>query len=564
MVEGRFEEARRAHSRADRAPAAGRPAPAHERVMRLQRTAGNRAVAQLVARLPGDEMALVPVGPVVHHPEEDIAAYERAKAAIEAERRRERLEALERRRSDREAALAAGRPRGPIFVSPAGPAYLTHRAAERARGAERHAAELAAAQAAKRADTSAAHMLALGQLEARLGQLLAHGHAGTERFRAELASLRRAIADTRLYRNADAAAPGLLAELDDVGRRMGLEADVDLARGELGGAATSVNAVRDRATKIRERVKAARHPDLARFAPDESAALDAIEPDLASAELAAKTAAERVGTATKGLRADAPTITSARATAAEFRGGLPDAGELLSKVETKLAVVEGALKPMNATDRERIVVLKTGLPAQLLQKLQGEIVAAKCFLEAEYRVKQAWLDAHKARQTILREDLWELLTGSKPGAAAAAFYLSKPAGTAGGKPLHLSMDYGVMKTVKLSDSDATIRDALVGKTSPAMKRWHVTAEIFSKDNPNNVRYYADNPITPANSFWSTDAGKDWNDHWDAYTGQLRAWFDARVAEQVAKVREEITRRGKEKAKAKDVGGGRLEWEKASS
>ena len=398
--------------------------------------------------------------------------------------------------------------------------------------------------------------------------MLAHSHAGTTDFPKELKSLRRAIADTQLYRNADAMAPGLLAELDDVGRRMGLEADVDVARGELGGAATTVKAVRDRAAKIRERVKAVRYPELARFAPDESAALDSIEPDLAAAELAAKTAVERVGTATKGLRADAPTISSARATAAEFTGGLPDTGELLGKVEAKLAVVEGALKPMTATDRERIIVLKTGLPAQLLQKLQGEIVAAKSFLEAEYRVKQAWLDAHKARQTILREELWELLTGNKPGAAAAAFYLSKPAGTAGGKPLHLSMDYGVMKTVKLTDSDATIRHSLEGtlpgKEAPAMKRWHVTAEIFSKDNPTNVRYYADNlPITPPNAFWDTTAGQVWNANWAAYTGQMIAWFDARVAEQVAKVRAEITRRTSEKPKVEDVGGGRLEWKKAS-
>ena len=186
-------------------------------------------------------------------------------------------------------------------------------------------------------------------------------------------------------------------------------------------------------------------------------------------------------------------------------------------------------------------------------------MAAKSFLEAEYRVKKAWKDAHELRQTIMREDLWELLTGAKPDAGAAAHYISSPAGTAGGKPLHLSMDYRVMKTVKLTDTDATIRDSLVGATADAMTRWHATAEIFSKDNPNNVRYYADNEITPPRSFWSTAPGEDWDKNWPTYTGQLIAWFDARVADQVAKVRAEITKRAKEKSKVKELGGGRLGW-----
>jgi hypothetical protein len=544
-----------------RARVANRAAPAHERVMRLQRTAGNRAVAQLLSRAPGDETALVPVGPVIDHPEDDIGAYERAKAAIEEERRRARLQALHQRRDDRlaatDAALAASGPRQPVIVSPQGTAYTTRRSAERARGAERHGAELAAAQAAKRPDTSDAHTQALGRLEARLSPLF--GHAVQGRFTSELASLRRAVADTRLFRSAHEMEAGLLAEIDDLARRMGLEADADSARGELGGAAASVKAVRNRAVQIRGRVNALRFPELARFAPTESAALDSIEPDLAKAELAAKTATERVGTATTDLRADAATIKSARTTAAEFGTGLPDVGKLLGEIEAKLGLVAAALQPMTPTDREKIALLKQGLPAQLLQKLQGEIVAAKTFLEAEYRVQQAWLEAHKLRQTIMREDLWELLTGGKPGAAAAAHYLKTPAGKAGAKPLHLSMDYGVMKTVKLTDTDAVIRDALVGKTAHEMNRWHVTAEIFGKDNPLNVHYYADVAIKPRTEFWATSAGQEWDANWATYTGDLRAWFDARVAEQVKKVRDEITKRAKEKSKVKDLGGGRLGW-----
>jgi hypothetical protein len=172
--------------------------------------------------------------------------------------------------------------------------------------------------------------------------------------------------------------------------------------------------------------------------------------------------------------------------------------------------------------------------------------------EIDYLIKKAWLEQHEATQLLAKDEVWHLVAGF-PANEGKAAYFDLPQRMDRWR-LHFSLDYGVMKAVGVEDSEQDVRDKLFGGTSAVVFRSHVTAEVLSRSDDRNPRfYYNAGKVTPKKDFWATREGKTARRNWSANQGKMIDAFNAKADELVKIVDEVLEQRRELKAVVVKVG-----------
>lgn len=499
----------------------GPPGDLGTMLLHLQEGAGNAAVAGLLQRVENGN-ALVVAGPLVTHqverPGERPAPAE--EEAVDPERRARRLEDLERRR-------AAMAPSGPaLYVGPEGDAHT------------------------QEDFTKSVERATFDGLRARVA--VAKLHPSAHRLADDLASFHRRLNDAREYGWLGTDGGTLATELDRIEAKLGAAAGEEEAMQALAAVDGYRLPLSQRAQKATLERTALAKPGMSLYAPEDAKTLEELD--------------EKLGTLQKRLAGNRDGVAKARATLGTFstvanaaakqaaatqQTEAETAGKALDEHEAKLKEIADRHAKVNSADRERLNKLMDGLSAKNVTAPRKAMAGQLGKTEVEYLVKKAWLEQFQDTQKLNKDELWEIVTGVKPESANVHYVtLTEKMGK---WPIHLSLDYGVMRAVAVGDSEQDIKDALMGATAAVTLRSHVTAEALRKSDDRNPHfYYGTTQVSPRREFWDTPEGEEADANWDAYEGQLMAALGTQATALAARVVPVLAERAALRAKVVKV------------
>ena len=211
----------------------------------------------------------------------------------------------------------------------------------------------------------------------------------------------------------------------------------------------------------------------------------------------------------------------------------------------------------NVEDREQLNKLMDGLEPRYRKEPHKAMAGGAGRQEIDYLVKKAWLEQHDATQKLAKDEVWQLVAGYSPNEGKVA-YFDLPERMDRWR-MHFSLDYGAMRAVGVEDSESDIRDKLFGSTAAAVLRSHVTAEVLSRSDDRNPRfYYNTGKVTPKRDFWATREGKAARRNWSANQGKMIDAFNTKADELVRLVDDVLEERRDLKAVVVKVGES-LKW-----
>jgi hypothetical protein len=387
----------------------------------------------------------------------------------------------------------------------------------------------------------ATHSTLLHRLE------IAKAHPFAQRIAGELTTYERRLRDAREYGWLGTDAGVLHTELDELESRLERAAREDEAQAALEKVDARRGPLSERAKKAILEHTALDKPGMLVYAPEDVAVLHELHGKLAELQQALRDNRTEVTAARSGLGLlSAPATAFALDAAARLGAGLDKLAIVLAEQEMKLSDVADRHARANAPDRERLNGLMAGLKPELARAAQRAMAGGGSRQEIDYMIKKAWLEQHEQTQRLAKDELWQLVTGFSPREGKVA-YFDLPGRMAKFR-IHLSLDYGVMRSVGVGDSEHAILDALMGGGAAVTLRSHATAEVLSRSDDRNPRYYhGAGRVTPKREFWETPQGKEVKRNWSANQTALIDAFDAKAWELVKTVHDVLVEREKLKA-----------------
>jgi hypothetical protein len=373
------------------------------------------------------------------------------------------------------------------------------------------------------------------------------------RIAAELTSFERRLRDAREYGWLGTDAGVLSAELEDLEQKLG--------RAEREQEATAALAAVDlRRRPLSERVKkaitestAVMKPGMMLYAPEDFAALGEIHDVLA--ELQKAMIGNRIGVdesrMSLGALSDGATA-YARSAAAKLAGQTAKLEQKLEEVELALAEITSRHARATADDRDKLNQIMGGLEPRLRKAPRDAMAGGASRQEIDYLLKKAYLEQHELTQKLAKDEMWHLVTGFTPAEGKVCYF--DVARRMDKWKVHFSLDYGVMRAVDVTSTDSDIRDALMGAAAPSFLRSHVTAEVLSRADDRNPRfYYKATHMTLKRDFVSTREGKAVDRNKKANEGHLKEAFDDKADELVKIIHDVLEERRELKAVVEKVG-----------
>jgi hypothetical protein len=414
----------------------------------------------------------------------------------------------------------------------------------------------AARKQAERELKGAADRATNAMLQRRLSAAKANPFA--PRIAGELESFERRLRDAREYGWLGTDAAVLSSELEELEGKLG--------RAEREQEATAALAAVDlRRQPLSERVKkaitestAVTKPGMLLYAPEDFTALGEIQEHLAELQKAMIGNRVEVDESRTSLRGLSDVTTGyARGAAAKLAEQVEKLGTRIGEIELALGEITERHARANAADREKLNELMGGLEPRLRKAPRDAMAGGASRQEIDYLIKKAWYEQHELTQRLAKDEMWQLVTGFTPDEGKVC-YFDMPRKMDKYR-VHFSLDYGVMRAVDVGATDSAIRDALMGASAPPFLRSHVTAEVLSRADDRNPRYYyGTSGMTLKRDFVSTPEGKAVKRNQKAHEGNLRHALDYKADELVKIIHDVLDQRRELKAVVVKVGE-TLQW-----
>jgi len=406
-------------------------------------------------------------------------------------------------------------------------------------------------KAAERELKGAADRATSAMLQRRLSAAKVNPFAA--RIAAELTAFERRLNDAREYGWIGTDAAALSSELEELENKLGRAEREEQSSAALSGVDLKRRPLSERVKKAITESTSLAKPGMALYALEDFQALAELQVQLGELQKHLIGNRVQVDESKMSLGSLSDVTTSyAKAAAAKLGDEVDKLATQLEEVELVLSEISARHARANAEDREQLNQLMGGLEPRLKKAPRDAMAGGASRQEIDYLIKKAYLEQHDATQRLAKDEMWELVTGFKPTEGKVCYF--DIARRMGDWKIHFSLDYGVMRAVDVTYSESDIRDALMGGSSPSFLRSHVTAEVLTRSDDRNPRFYYNAPrMTLKHDFLSTREGKAVDKNKKAYEGNLREAFDEKAEELVKTIYEVLEERKLLKSVVEKVG-----------